>query len=91
MASLAFVASYFSLKARRLFIRDVMCKVLGIALAAFLLVAGAFTVDGIVSLMGFDIGDPFLFVAGGTATVIIIAALIVLIRWAEATTESKSA
>lgn len=91
LAAATFVGVYYSLRASRLFRRDIMERVYRIATVAFLIVAFFSVLDFV-----FIIGDNFLAqihlvrIAAAIAVVLFVIALSMIVRWASPPAEPRT-
>jgi hypothetical protein len=87
LAIVATTATYYSFKARGLFVKDIMERVFSFTAGGFLLLALVSVTDALLRIkyIGFDF--PLIGTAGVISTGIALMALIMLIRWAGSTME----
>jgi hypothetical protein len=83
LAIIAFVGTYYSRGATKLYTRDIMERVFGYMTVAFLLVGCVSVIDLVFRMLGFGLTDFLLFPATGIVSLgLIVAGLISLLRWA---------
>lgn len=83
MTLVAFVGTYYSLKARRLFFKDIMRKVLGFFALAFLLFALFSALDIALRIAGLELWPGTFRIVAVISASISVVAIILLVRWTD--------
>lgn len=87
LAIMAFAATFYLLKARKLFFKDVMGRVFGLTAAALFVIVLFSLVDFVLNIVGIGLGFPLLRFVGTASASLVLVAMIMLVRWTNLSAE----